>query len=123
MGIGHFLLNQGVLPEGESVVEQLAALNIAPKDLDFVIMTHLHTDHASGLKQLVGAKKFLVSEPELDDTRKFPIRYVGSMWKGINFEPFNFENTGVGSVGKSKDLLGDGSIDDPDISPHEIILN
>ena len=59
MGIGHFLLNQGVLPEGESVVEQLAALNIAPKDLDFVIMTHLHTDHASGLKQLVGAKKFL----------------------------------------------------------------
>ena len=62
--------------------------------------------------------KILVSEPELDDTRKFPIRYVGSMWKGINFEPFNFENTGVGPVGKSKDLLGDGSIELINIPGH-----
>ena len=48
MGLGHFLLNQGIVPKGESLVEQLANKNIAPEDLDCVIMTHLHPDHASG---------------------------------------------------------------------------
>ncbi len=56
MGVGHFLLNQGVLPKGESVTEQLAKLNIYPEDIDFVVMTHLHTDYASGLRQLKDAK-------------------------------------------------------------------
>ena len=118
MGIGHFLINQGLLPKDESVVEQLTALNITPRDLDFVILTHLHTDHASGLRQLIDAKKFLVSEPELDDTKKFPVRYASSMWKGINFEAFAFKDTGVGPVGKSFDLFGDGSIELINIPGH-----
>ena len=118
MGLGHFLLNQGILPKGESIVEQLAALNIAPEDLDFVIMTHLHTDHASGLKSVRGAKKILVSAAELDDTKKYPIRYVASIWHGVEFEPFDFNDTGVGSVGKSFDLLGDGSIELVNIPGH-----
>ena len=118
MGIGHFLLNQGVLPHGESIVEQLAAINIAPEDLDFVIMTHLHSDHASGLKSLQSAKKILVSADELRDTEKYSIRYVTSMWSGVKFEPFSFENTGVGAVGKSFDLFGDGSIELINIPGH-----
>ena len=36
-----------------------SGIGIAPEDLDFVIMTHLHTDHASGLKSLAAAKKIL----------------------------------------------------------------
>ena len=111
MGLGHFLLNQGILPAGQSIVEQLAEMNIAPEDLDFVIMTHLHTDHASGLKSLAAAKKILVSAPELADTEKYPIRYAARMWDGINFATFDFQDTGVGSVGKNFDLLGDGSIE------------
>ena len=74
-------------------------------------MTHLHTDHASGLKSVRGAKKILVSAAELDDTKKYPIRYVADMWQGVELEPFDFNDTGVGSVGKSFDLLGDGSIE------------
>ena len=118
MGLGHFLLNQGLVPKGESLVEQLAALNIAPEDLDFVIMTHLHTDHASGLKSVRGAKKILVSAPELADTKKFSIRYVSSMWDGVELETFDFNDTGIGSVGKSLDLLGDGSIELVNIPGH-----
>ena len=118
MGLGHFLLNQGVLPKGESIVEQLAAMNIAPEDLDFVIMTHLHTDHASGLQSVRNAKKILVSAAELRDTEKYPIRYVSDMWRGIKFEPFEFNDTGVGSVGKSLDLFGDGSIELVNIPGH-----
>ena len=106
MGLGHFLLNQGLVPKGKSLVEQLAAMNIAPEDLDFVIMTHLHTDHASGLKSVRGAKKILVSAAELRDTEQYPIRYVADMWDGVRLETFDFNDTGVGSVGKSFDLLG-----------------
>ena len=92
------------------MLSNLQKKNISPKDIDCVIMSHLHTDHASGLKQLTGEKKFLVSAAELDDTKKFPIRYVSSMWQGINFETFDFEDTGEGPVGKSFDLFGDGTI-------------
>lgn len=118
MGLGHFLLNQGIVPKGESLIEQLAKLNLAPEDLDCVIMTHLHTDHASGLRALKNAKRILVSSAELRDTEQYPIRYVSSMWDGINFEAFEFKDTGVGSVGKSLDLFGDGSIELVNIPGH-----
>ena len=111
LGIGHFLINQGVLPKGESITEQLEKINILPHDIDFVILTHLHTDHASGLRQLKDAKKIIVSTDELQDTKNFPIRYVKSMWDGINFETFDFADTDIGPVGKSFDLLGNGAIE------------
>ena len=63
-------------------------------------------------------KKILVSAAELRDTEQYPIRYVASMWNGIKFESFEFKNTGIGSVGKSLDLLGDGSIELVNIPEH-----
>lgn len=111
MGIGHFLINQGVLPSGEAAVEQLAQLGIEPRDLDYVILTHLHTDHASGLRQFGAAKKILVSAEELQDTKDYAIRYAPSMWNGIDFKTFEFEETGVGPVGRSLDFFGDGSLE------------
>ncbi|MCK1995325.1 N-acyl homoserine lactonase family protein [Peribacillus muralis] len=52
------------LPEGRSVREQLATKNITPQDIYAVVMTHQDEDHISGLQHLIGAKRFLVSEPE-----------------------------------------------------------
>ena len=40
------------------------------------------------------------------------------MWDGINFETFNFEDTGIGPVGKSYDFFGDGSIELINIPRH-----
>ena len=111
MGIVHFLLNQGILPIGESVIEQLEEMGIRSKDIDYVIMTHLHTDHASGLRQFKEAKHIIVSRDELEDTRKYPIRYARSMWEGIDFETFEFKQTGIGAIGESYDLFGDKSIE------------
>ena len=106
------------MPLGESVTEQLENINVAPENLDYVILTHLHTDHASGLRQVKNAKNIFVSAPEIDDTKKYPIRYVKSMWDGINFETFNFEDTGIDPVGKSYDFFGDGSIELINIPGH-----
>lgn len=107
----HYLLNQGKLPKGEAIDEQLAKMNIKTSDLDYVIMSHLHTDHASGLKLVKDAKKILVSKPEMDDAIKYPIRYAKRMWDGIKFDTFEFKQTGVGPVGKSYDFFGDGTIE------------
>ena len=85
-------------------LNSLKKIGIAPRDIDFVILTHMHTD--------------LVSAPELEDTKKFPIRYVKSMWDGINFETFDFEDTGIGPVGKSLDFFGDGTFELINIPGH-----
>lgn len=43
-------INTCYLPAGWAVDERLAALGYQPKDLDYVLLSHLHCDHASGLK-------------------------------------------------------------------------
>ena len=40
------------------------------------------------------------------------------MWDGINFETFDFAETGAGPVGKSFDLFGDGTIELVNIPGH-----
>ena len=43
-------VNQGQIPLGEAVDEQLATMGIKPADLDYVLLTHLDCDHANGLR-------------------------------------------------------------------------
>lgn len=103
-------VNQGVLPKGEAIDEQLAALHLAPTDLEYVLMTHLDCDHANGLQQVAGAKHFLVAQEELDCARKNGlIRYRKQWWADIPFTPISWNGT-EGPVGKSYDLFGDGSL-------------
>lgn len=61
-------INTGYLPMGWSVDERLAALGYKPLDIDYLLLSHLHCDHVSGLKQVKDAKNILVSEPELRQT-------------------------------------------------------
>ncbi len=75
------------------------------------LLTHLHSDHASGLKQVKEARHILVSEEEWQDTKAHAERYVTSMWKGVPIETFAFKETGQGPAGRSFDLFGDGSVE------------
>ena len=46
----------------------MAAKGLTPEDIDLIILSHLHFDHAGGLKHFVGTKaieKVLVSEADL----------------------------------------------------------
>ena len=58
-------VNQGRIGLGECIDEQLLKLGIRDSDLDAVLLTHLDCDHANGLKQVKGAKKFMVAADEL----------------------------------------------------------
>lgn len=77
-----------------------------------VLLTHLDCDHANGLPQVKSAKKFLVSADELKFASKMTnrVRYYKGWWKDIPLTRFDWNDT-QGSVGKSYDLLGDGSIE------------
>lgn len=107
-----YATNQGVVPQGQAIGEQLHTLGVEPQDLDYVVLTHLDCDHANGLAQVAGAKHIIVSADELASVRKgmfARIRYQSRWWEGAHLEAFGW-NGHEGPFQKSYDLFGDGSI-------------
>lgn len=105
--------NQGLLPAGEAVNEQLEAMDMRTEDIDIVLLSHLDCDHANGLKLVDDAKQILVSQTELEFAdRKTPsnrIRYNRDWWSGTKIRGFDWNGT-EGPFGKSYDVFGDGSV-------------
>ena len=103
-------VNQGQIPLGEAVDEQLATMGIKPSDIDYVLLTHLDCDHANGLRAVKDAKHILVAAEELECARKNGfIRYKKKWWEGVDLQTIEWNGT-EGPAGKSFDLFGDGSI-------------
>ena len=76
LGLLHYLINKGDLPEGKVIHEQLAKMDIQPEDLDYVILSNMHSDHTDVLKLVQSAKKILASKEEWQSTLDDPKRYV-----------------------------------------------
>lgn len=112
-------VNQGKIGLGQCIDEQLLGMGIKDSDIDAVLITHLDCDHANGLKQVKGAKKFMVSADEVKFANKITnkVRYYKGWWEGIDLTEFVWNDT-QGPVGKSYDLLGDGSIELINIPGH-----
>ena len=103
-------VNQGQIPLGEAVDEQLATMGIKPADLDYVLLTHLDCDHANGLRAVCDAKHIIVAQEELDCARKNGfIRYKKKWWEGVDLQTIEWNDT-EGPAQKSFDLFGDSSI-------------
>ena len=104
-------VNQGQVPLGKCIDEQLAAMGIKTSDLDAVLLTHLDCDHANGLVQVKDAKRFLVAADEVRFAGKITnrVRYNKDWWSMVDLDAFEW-NDDKGPFGKSYDLLGDGSI-------------
>jgi len=118
LGFLHYCLNQGKVSMGETAEEQLAKRGIKPEDIDYVILSHMHSDHASALRSFKNAKKILLSEEENEDITKYAYRYATGQWKGVKLETFHLENNGIGPVGKSLDFFRDGTIELINIPGH-----
>ena len=112
-------VNQGRITLSACIDEQLAEMGIKPSDLDAVLIPHLDCDHANGLKQVKGAKKFYVAADEVKFASKLTnkVRYNKAWWEGIPLTEFEWNDT-QGPAGKSYDLLGDGSIELINIPGH-----
>ncbi|MBQ9067039.1 MAG: N-acyl homoserine lactonase family protein [Clostridia bacterium] len=114
-----YKVNQGRVGPGEAIDEQLAAMGLSNKDLDYVLITHLDCDHANGLRAVAGAKNILVSHDEVKFATKWNnrIRYYPKWWKGVPLTKFEWNGTD-GPVHKSYDLFGDGSVELVNIPGH-----
>jgi N-acyl homoserine lactone hydrolase len=65
-----FGVRLSVLPEQE-IGPQMALLGLSPRNVRWVVMTHMHTDHAGGLHHFPQAE-ILVGRTELEATRGLP---------------------------------------------------
>jgi len=82
------LRNFGVTEES-SLLESLAELGLKPEDIDYILMTHLHFDHASGLTHWEGDKLvstfpnaiIYTTQVEWDEMRQPNIRSKATYWK------------------------------------------
>lgn len=110
LGLMQSMLSKVQLPEGKAAIEQLSRLGYQAADIDYLVLTHLHADHVSGLKTLSGAKRILVSDIELKAAKRNPIVYTSSMWSDINLETFSFQPAETGPENLAFDLFKDGSV-------------
>ncbi|MEH7414673.1 MBL fold metallo-hydrolase [Neobacillus drentensis] len=82
------LRNYGVTKESQ-VEESLEQLGLTLENIDFILMTHLHFDHASGLTKLVDGKyvptfpnaRIITSQVEWDEMRHPNIRSKNTYWR------------------------------------------
>ena len=112
-------VNQGQVPLGECVDEQLAAMGIKPSGIDAVLLTHLDCDHANGIVQVKDAKRFVVAADEVRFASKITnrVRYNKDWWGMVELDAVEW-NDDKGPAGRSYDLLGDGSVELINIPGH-----
>ena len=65
--------------------EQLIKLGYKPSDIDYILMSHMHCDHADGLRLVKNDKNILVSEEEYEAILNDKIHYLPHEWKGVPF--------------------------------------
>ena len=86
----------------DSIVSQLKALNLTPKDFDYIALSHLHFDHTGSASKFAEAT-WLVQEKEYDfitsDEQK----------KGDNYPPIA-TLTNVKKLNGDYDVFGDGTV-------------
>lgn len=98
----------------DAMPDQLRARGFSPKDVKYVVMTHLHVDHASGVAQFPDAT-FIVTRREWETASEGGLRqgYVPRQfdhafdWRTIDFG--GDEVSSFASFGRTLDLFGDGS--------------
>lgn len=99
-----------IIQEGESIDCQLEKMGLKPSDIDYLFFSHMDFDHTSGLALLCGIRSIQASEEEISDSKKYFFRYVKTNWDFADVKPFRYDKKGIGPVGKSYDVFGDGSI-------------
>lgn len=97
----------------QEIGPQLAKRGISPDDVRWVIMTHLHTDHAGGLHHFTGSN-ILVSRAEYEAASGVAGRvrgYLNQRWPD-HFQPrlVEFDPTAVGPFPKSLTLTAAGDV-------------
>jgi N-acyl homoserine lactone hydrolase len=100
-GFFNYFASPGFLPEGEGIVDQLAALGYRTSDLDYCILTHMDIDHAGGNRQSERRPRVMCSAAEWQAANKRNPRYLKRLWQDVDVTTFE---------DAPHDLFGDGSV-------------
>ncbi len=102
------------LPDGESIGERLEALQIDPKDLDLVLLTHLESDAVGGLNEVKEARRIAVCRDEWLDAHSILPRYNvnSNFWNDIQVKTFEISDkkSEDSKEERFRDVFGDGSV-------------
>lgn len=100
---------------GDGIPGRLRELGVDPRDVRTMVMTHLHSDHASGIAEFPNATFVL-------DAREWAAASAGGATKGYHHPQFDHAfdwrtidfdgqlSQGLSPFGRSVDLFGDGSV-------------
>ncbi len=105
------------LAAGEDVPARLRAKGLDAKAIRFVVMTHMHFDHSSGMAEFPNAA-FVVSEPEWASATTEPRPFLHGYRRAhfdyaFDYRTVSFDGptvTSYASFGRTFDLFGDGSV-------------
>jgi glyoxylase-like metal-dependent hydrolase (beta-lactamase superfamily II) len=90
--------------EQDDVVSKLALVGVAPEDIEHVVVSHLHYDHAGGLQFFSGARVY-VQEAELQFAYR-PAVYQRELYDRDDFD----HGLSWYELDGSHDLFGDGAV-------------
>jgi glyoxylase-like metal-dependent hydrolase (beta-lactamase superfamily II) len=113
--LGGLIFKDLRMDSADAVPAQLRDRGFDPGDVGTVVLTHLHSDHASGISQFPGAT-FLVSAAEWEAAAGGRVTdgYVRRQFDhAFDYRLLDFESDAVdsfASFGRSLDLFGDGSV-------------
>jgi N-acyl homoserine lactone hydrolase len=93
-----------VIGEDDDVVTRLAELGVRPEDIDHVVVSHLHFDHAGGLRFFPNAKVY-VQERELQFAY-WPAIYQRSLYDRDDFD----HDLNWHELHGPWDIFGDGAV-------------
>jgi glyoxylase-like metal-dependent hydrolase (beta-lactamase superfamily II) len=114
--VGRLMTRNMRMTPQQAVAAQLKARGVDPADVELIVMTHLHFDHASALAEFPAAT-VLVSRPEWDAAgarNPFMHGYVpAQLDPQLSYRTFEFASEPADAqdpLGPTVDLFGDGSI-------------
>lgn len=99
-----------IIQTNEGIDSKLETVGLSPKDIDYVFISHMDFDHTSGLRLVKEAKHILCAKEEWIACNRFNLRYIDT-WTGIcDVGTFSYTQSGIGPVGRSYDVFGDGTL-------------
>jgi N-acyl homoserine lactone hydrolase len=115
--LSRFTARHYKVEEGRDIVSQLRERGLAASDIAFVVLTHLHEDHASAIEAFPDARfVFSATEWEEATSGSFPVLrgyYPAHYDFAFEYHTVDFDADFIesyGPFGRSFDLFGDGSL-------------
>lgn len=101
---------------GSDVVSRLGARGLGVQDISWIVMSHFHGDHASGLENLLrlGAPKIATTREEIEDVQSVWRPVLGyeaeMLGRDMTVVTINSRLQSMPAVGQAADFFGDGSL-------------